>query len=34
MPDIPDILKVLVAIVVLINPLEGIPLFLAKTAGM
>jgi multiple antibiotic resistance protein len=34
MPDIPDILKALVAIVVLINPFEGIPLFLAKTAAM
>jgi len=34
MPDIPDILKALVAIVVLINPLEGIPLFLARTSGM
>ena len=34
MPDIPDILKALVAIVVLINPLEGIPLFLARTAAM
>jgi len=34
MPELPDILKALVAIVVLINPFEGIPLFLAKTAGM
>jgi multiple antibiotic resistance protein len=34
MPDLPDLLKALVAIVVLINPLEGIPLYLAKTAGM
>lgn len=34
MPDLPDILKALVAIVVLINPFEGIPLFLAKTAGL
>ncbi|TSA30966.1 MAG: MarC family protein [Verrucomicrobiaceae bacterium] len=34
MPDIPDILKTLIAIVVLINPLEGIPLFLARTATM
>lgn len=34
MPDIPDILKALVAIVVLINPLEGIPLFLARTSAM
>jgi len=34
MPDIPDILKTLIAIVVLINPLEGIPLFLAKTSAM
>jgi len=34
MPDIPDILKTLIAIVVLINPLEGIPLFLARTSAM
>lgn len=34
MPDIPDILKTLIAIVVLINPLEGIPLFLARTSTM
>ena len=34
MPDIPDILKALVAIVVLINPLEGIPLYLARTSTM
>jgi len=34
MPEIPDILKALVAIVVLINPLEGIPLYLARTSGM
>ncbi|MEI8311047.1 MAG: MarC family protein [Verrucomicrobiota bacterium] len=34
MPDIPDILKALIAIIVLINPLEGIPLFLARTAAM
>ena len=34
MPDIPDILKALIAIVVLINPLEGIPLFLARTSAM
>jgi multiple antibiotic resistance protein len=34
MPDIPDILKALIAIVVLINPLEGIPLFLARTSTM
>jgi len=34
MPDIPDILKALIAIVVLINPLEGIPLFLARTTSM
>ena len=34
MPEIPDILKALIAIVVLINPLEGIPLFLARTSAM
>jgi multiple antibiotic resistance protein len=34
MPAIPEILKALVAIVVLINPLEGIPLFLARTSAM
>jgi len=34
MPEIPDILKALIAIVVLINPLEGIPLFLARTTSM
>ncbi len=34
MPEIPDILKALIAIVVLINPLEGIPLFLARTSTM
>lgn len=34
MPDLADILKALIAIVVLINPLEGIPLFLARTSGM
>ncbi len=34
MPDIPDTLKALIAIVVLINPLEGIPLFLARTGAM
>lgn len=34
MPDLSDILKALIAIVVLINPLEGIPLFLARTSGM
>jgi multiple antibiotic resistance protein len=34
MPDTPDILKALIAIVVLINPLEGIPLFLARTSAM
>ncbi len=34
MPEIPDILKALIAIVVLINPLEGIPLFLARTSSM
>lgn len=32
--DFSEILKALVAIVVLINPLEGIPLFLARTSGM
>lgn len=34
MPDLPDILKALIAIIVLINPLEGIPLFLARTSGL
>ncbi len=34
MPDLADILKALIAIVVLINPLEGIPLFLARTSAM
>jgi multiple antibiotic resistance protein len=34
MPDIPDTLKALIAIIVLINPLEGIPIFLARTALM
>lgn len=34
MPSLPDILKALIAIVVLINPLEGIPLFLARTSAM
>lgn len=34
MPDLSDILKALIAIVVLINPLEGIPLFLARTSAM
>jgi len=32
MPEIPDILKSLIAIDVLSNPLEGIPLFLARIA--
>ncbi len=34
MPDLPDILKALIALIVLINPLEGIPLFLGRTSGM
>ncbi len=34
MPETSEILKALIAIVVLINPLEGIPLFLARTNGM
>ena len=34
MPDIPDSLKALIAIIVLINPLEGIPLFLARTSTL
>ena len=34
MPDFPEILKALIAIVVLINPLEGIPIFLSRTSGM
>lgn len=34
MPDLAEILKALVAIVVLINPLEGIPIFLARTSTL
>jgi len=34
MPDLPDTLKALIAIVVLINPLEGVPIFLARTSSM
>lgn len=34
MPETSEVLKALIAIVVLINPLEGIPLFLARTSGM
>jgi len=34
MPETSDVLKALIAIVVLINPLEGIPLFLARTGGI
>lgn len=34
MPEIPEILKALAAILVLINPLEGAPIYLARTAGM
>jgi len=34
MADLSDILKALIAIVVLINPLEGIPLFLGRTSTM
>lgn len=32
-PEIPEILKALIAIIVLINPLEGIPIYLAGTAS-
>lgn len=31
MPDLPEILKALIAIVVLINPLEGVPIYLARS---
>lgn len=34
MPEIPEILKALVAIIVLINPLEGVPIYLARTASL
>jgi multiple antibiotic resistance protein len=34
MPDIPEILKALIAIVVLINPLEGVPIYLARSARL
>lgn len=34
MPGIPETLKALIAIVVLINPLEGVPIYLARSAGM
>lgn len=34
MPDIPEILKALIAIVVLINPLEGVPIYLARAAKL
>jgi multiple antibiotic resistance protein len=34
MPGIPETLKALIAIVVLINPLEGVPIYLARSAGL
>jgi multiple antibiotic resistance protein len=34
MPDIPEVLKALIAIVVLINPLEGVPVYLARSARL
>jgi len=34
MPDIPETLKALIAIIVLINPLEGVPIYLARSAGL
>lgn len=34
MPEIPEIIKALVAIIVLINPLEGAPIYLARTASL
>ena len=34
MPNIPEILKALIAIVVLINPLEGVPIYLARSARL
>ncbi len=34
MAELSDILKALIAVVVLINPLEGIPLFLGRTSTM
>lgn len=34
MPDIPEILKALIAIIVLINPLEGVPIYLTRSAQL
>ncbi len=34
MPGLPEILKALIAIVVLINPLEGVPIYLSRAAKL
>lgn len=34
MPDLPETLKALIAIIVLINPLEGVPIYLARSASL
>ena len=34
MPDLPEIFKALIAIVVMINPLEGVPIYLSHTSAL